>query len=128
MTGLSRAGAAALGVRRQSVGHGRAAPASSRPDPRGATGARPAAVTVVGGITRTFGAYVLQLGDAPSDPLIVVLQRAKPFLAGQRLAVSGDVRTFRRVELESELAVDLGCETSGLEGQRCLLAHSVRPD
>lgn len=85
-------------------------------------------VTVAGRITRTFGAHVIQLGSARGDPLIVVLRRAEPLLEGQRVAVSGDVRTFRRAELESELAVDLGSETVGLEGQRCLLARSVRLD
>ncbi|HWC11727.1 MAG TPA: hypothetical protein VG455_10935 [Acidimicrobiales bacterium] len=85
-------------------------------------------ITVAGRITRTFGAHVIQLGSASREPLIVVLRRAEPVFDGQRVAVSGDVRTFRRAELESELAVDLGSETVGLEGQRCLLADSVRFD
>ncbi len=82
---------------------------------------------VTGRITRTFGRQVMQLGNAPGDPLIVVLPRPEPLFVGQRVAVTGYVRTFRRTELESDLAVQLGPEVVGLEGQRCLVAQSVRP-
>lgn len=83
-------------------------------------------VTLTGQIMRTFGMHVIQLGTAPRDPLIVVLRRPEPVFVGQRVEVSGEVRTFRRAELQSELAVDLGAEVHNLEGQRCLLARSVR--
>ncbi len=83
-------------------------------------------ITVVGHIARAFGMYVLQLGSTTPEPLIVVLRRPEPLSVGQRVEVTGEVRTFHRAELEAELAVALGPEATSVEGQRCLLANSVR--
>ena len=118
---LALAGSLTVGSCRES---GDAVPPAPASTARGAVDG--AEVTLTGQITRVFGPHVIQLGDAPGDPLIVVLRRPEPILVGQRVEVNGEVRTFRRADLESELAVEFGPEVHGLEGQRCLLARSVR--
>ncbi len=75
-----------------------------------------------------FGPRVVELGAAPGDPLVVVLRRPQAIAVGQRVQASGEVRTFRRAELESELGANLGPEVVTLEGQKCLLAGSVGPE
>lgn len=100
------------------------APSSRLPTSRAA--AQGNEITLTGYVTRTFGARVLELGAARGEPLIVVLRRPQTVLVGQRVEAGGEVRKFRRAELESELGVDLGPEVMALEGQRCLLVRSLR--
>ncbi len=83
-------------------------------------------VTLTGVVTRSLGAYVIQVGTTPPEPVLVVLTSPNPFPVGTRLEVTGRIRTFERAELEAELGVAFGPEVHGLEGQRCLVAATVR--
>ncbi len=83
-------------------------------------------VRLTGEVTRSLGRYVIQLGSAPPQPVLVVLRSPNPFPVGTRVEVTGRIRTFSRAGLEAELGVDLGSEVEGLDGQRCLVAVTVR--
>ena len=89
--------------------------------------ANAAPVTLTGRVTRSYGSHVVQLGNSPSEPVLVVLPTPRTFPNGVRLEVSGRIRTFARADLEAELGVDLGPEVEGLAGSPCLVAAAVRP-
>ncbi len=84
-------------------------------------------ITLTGHVTRSFGNHVVQLGTAPSEPVIVVFPRASAFPEGARVEVSGRIRTFSKADIEAELGIELGPEVDGLAGAKCLIAASVRP-
>ena len=83
-------------------------------------------VTLTGEVTRSLGPHVIQLGSSPPEPVLVVLRNPNPFPLRTRVEVSGQIRTFSRPALEAELGVDLGAEVDGLDGERCLVAATVR--
>lgn len=88
--------------------------------------ADPSTVTLTGQVTRSFGTHVVQLGTAPSEPVLVVLPTPSSFRQGVRLEVIGRITTCVPETLEGELGVDLGPEVDVLEGSTCLVAASVR--
>ncbi len=90
----------------------------------GAAGA--ADVTLTGEVAAAFGDHVIQLGSAPAEPVLVVLPTPNTFPVGTHVEVRGRIRTFEAARLGSELGVDLGAEAGRFEGQRCLVAVTVR--
>jgi hypothetical protein len=105
-----------------------------RPGPPAAPGAAPGAtgleqpgLTLTGEVTRTFGPHVVQVGTSPSrDPVLVVFARPTTLAPGTPIEATGRIRTFNRVEIESELTVRLGPDVDGLEGRSCLVAETLR--
>ncbi len=83
-------------------------------------------VTLTGQVARIFGAHVIQVGDGPAEPVLVVLRAPNSFPVGTRLEVSGRIRTFNSARLAAELGVDLGPEAPRFDGERCLVAVVVR--
>ncbi|MFP5319833.1 MAG: hypothetical protein ACLGI2_16260 [Acidimicrobiia bacterium] len=83
-------------------------------------------MTLTGEVARSFGRHVVQLGTAPTEPVLVVLRESGLYPPGTRLTVRGRISTFVRSQLEEELGVDLGAEVEGLTGERCLVAVEVR--
>ncbi len=83
-------------------------------------------VTLTGQVTAAFGDHVVQLGSAPAEPVLVVLRTRNTVPVGTHLEVSGRIRTFAAARLGAELGVDLGPDARRFDGQRCLVAVSVR--
>ncbi len=83
-------------------------------------------VTLTGEVTGAFGNHVVQLGTGPAEPVLVVLPTPNPFPVGTALEVSGRIRTFEAARLGAELGVDLGPDAGRFDGQRCLVAATVR--
>ena len=105
----------------QGAPSGRGATASSTTTLRDVAG-----VTLTGQVTRSVGNHVVQLGTAPTEPVLVVLREPGLYPTGTRLTATGRISTFVRAEMEEELGVDLGPEVEGLTGERCLVAVEVR--
>ena len=83
-------------------------------------------VTLTGQVARSFGDHVFQLGTGPAEPVLVVLATPSSLAVGARVEVSGRIRTFDPARLGVELGVDLGPDAQHFEGQRCLVAVTVR--
>ncbi len=83
-------------------------------------------VTLTGQVTRSFGDHVIQIGTGPAEPVLVVLPTPSSFSVGARVEVSGRIRTFDPAGLGVELGVDLGPDAQRFEGERCLVAVTVR--
>ncbi len=81
---------------------------------------------MTGEVARTFGPHVVQIGSSAPDAVLVIIPFTHTLTPGVRVEVTGRVRTFRQVELELALGIDLGPEVARFEGARSLIATSVR--
>ena len=82
-------------------------------------------ITLSGRVTESFGAHVFAVGSGAERVIVVTVTPAGVSIGGD-VDVTGRVRTFRRVELEAELGVDLGSATNELEEESCLVASVTR--
>ncbi len=85
-----------------------------------------ASLSVTGEVVRTVGPHVVEIGGAPPDGVVVVIPFRHTLRPGVRVEVTGRVRTFRPVELELELGIDLGADVVQFDGSRSLVARSLR--
>ena len=116
---LAMAWAACEGPR--PTGEGASMPTSaSAPAP-----ARGDEVTLSGRVTAAFGNHIFAVGSG-AERVIVVTGTPAAVSVGRDVDVTGQVRTFRRAELEAELGVDLGPAANQLENLSCLVASAAR--
>ncbi len=85
-----------------------------------------AGVTLTGQVAASLGDHLIQLGNGPAEPVLVVVPTANTVPVGARVEVSGRIRTLERERLAAELGVDLGPEAQPFEGARCLVAVMIR--
>ena len=83
-------------------------------------------VTLTGRVAGSFGDHLIHLGTEPAEPVLVVLRTPSSLAVGTRVEVSGRIRTFDLATLRAELGVDLGPDAQRFQGERCLVAGTVR--
>ena len=76
-------------------------------------------------MTAFFGAHLFAVGSG-AERVVVVTATPMAVSIGRDVDVTGRVRTFRRLELEAELGVDLGEGANELENSSCLVASVAR--
>ena len=82
-------------------------------------------ISLSGRVTASFGAHVFAVGSG-AERVVVVTAAPVGVSVGSDVDVTGQVRTFRRQELEAELGIDLGQEANELEETSCLMASVTR--
>ena len=82
-------------------------------------------ITLSGRVTAAYGTHIFAVGSG-AERVIVVTGTPIAVSAGRDVDVTGEVRTFRRQELEAELGVDLGPGADALENVSCLVASAAR--
>jgi len=82
-------------------------------------------ITLSGRVTAAYGTHIFAVGSG-AERVIVVTGTPIAVSVGRDVDVTGQVRTFRRQELEAELGVDLGPAANELENVSCLVASVAR--
>jgi len=100
-------------------------PASLHPTSSVTTLGRADEIALSGRVTAAYGPHVFVVGSG-AERVIVVTEMPVAVSVGRDVDVTGRVRTFRRLELEAELGVDLGAAANELENASCLLASVAR--
>ena len=81
-------------------------------------------VTVKGRVAIAHPPHILGVESGPQE-VIVVLPRPLGAAVGSYVVITGQMRPFRRDELESQLGVELGPMASEIEDGDCLVATTA---